>query len=462
MPRTLNLPKDQALWKLVERPTRDALTKIRLYQQALEVGTAPLDAQASVARYGYKALFANPWIATAGTLYSYKDLDGLAELVAAIQESPIIASKLGRSDPAAEDSSRQTNIHAHEVAMIPLVLADRYTARNRKAIDNDTLARLYLDQEAYLLGTDLRADIIVPILGAQLAKGYRFKEFSVTKATPETRSIFVKAQDISPMDAPDLGRFDYAMLIRNTPVDVVGHGYYFGAGPHEDGYNLIAKFFEGLNIVAPRGAWYAQLAVRPRGWAGFFENTRGSTFSFLFRDYITRVINRAHGHCIDIDNKRMIAAHRYGLALGNCHPNVRVAAERLMHACERSSDADTIVDLCIGIEAILGSGFGETVHKLCMRAAAMLTQAGWKDSQSLYNAMRDTYSYRSKIVHGVPGPHKQSVLRIDKVPYDASRFALAALSSLLELTLSTEGFDPNRIDEKFIFAALDVAGAQSR
>src|ERR1035441_6853761 len=123
MPRTLNLPKDQALWKLVERPTRDALTKIRLYQQALEVGTAPLDAQTSVARYGYKALFANPWIATAGTLYSYKDLDGLAELVAAIQESPIIASKLGRSDPAAEDCSRQTNIHAHEVAMIPLVLA---------------------------------------------------------------------------------------------------------------------------------------------------------------------------------------------------------------------------------------------------------------------------------------------------------------------------------------------------
>jgi len=345
------------------------------------------------------------------------------------------------------------------IAMIPLVLADRYMMRSRRAINDETLMRLYLAQEAYLLESELYADIIVPIHGVQLTKGYRFKEFSLVESTSEMRSIFSQAQDVSPMDASQMGGFGWAMIIRNAPVDAEGHGYYFGAGPRQDGYDLIKRFFDGLNIASPVSPWYVQLAVQPRGWIGYFERQHGSTFSFLFRDHMSRLANR-HNFNWRLDPAKVSAAHKYSGTLATCHSSVKVAAHRLMLAFDRGDSGDTIVDLCIGIEAILGAGFGETVHRICMRAAAMLLRAGWTDAQSLYKAMRDTYSYRSKVVHGIPGPYKEEELRIDGEMVHAVRFATAALSSLLKLALSIDGFDPNMVDEDFIFTALNASGSQ--
>ena len=176
--------------------------------------------------------------------------------------------------------------------MIPLILADRFALRSAREISDSALKRLYIPQESYLLATELRGDIIVPVHGALLERGYRFKEFSVVKATPDMRSIFSTAQDVNPMDAPNLGEFDSAMIMRNAPIDAQGNGFYFGAGPHEEGYELIERFFDALNIVAPLSAWYIQLAVKPRGWIGYYERPHGGISSFVFRNHLPRIVNR--------------------------------------------------------------------------------------------------------------------------------------------------------------------------
>ena len=95
-----------------------------------------------------------------------------------------------------------------------------------------------------------------------------------------------------------------------------------------------------------------------------------------------------------------------------------------------------------------------------MRAAAMLVQAGWPDSRVLYRAVRDTYAYRSKVVHGVRGPYKEVELHIDGEMIHAARFATAALSSIIELALNIDSFNPEKVDEQFIFPALDSANPQ--
>jgi hypothetical protein len=457
-------PRDPNLWALVKRPTLDAITKIKLYVQSLETGSAQSDVQASVLNYGYKALFADPWSATNGTLYSATDLDGLAELLEAIESNQTILSKFHSPDDSDQpDENLSTGQGLGQlISMIPLVLADRYMMRNYRGINDDALVHLYLPQEKYLIEGELRGDIIVPIHGARTTKNYRFQGYSIVKATDEMRSIFSMAPDINPMDAADLGSFDNAMIIRDAPIDAVGCGFYFGAGPQQDGYDLIGRFFDGLNIAAPLNAWYIQLAVRPHGWIGYFQRPHGSVFSFTFRSYISRLETRQKfgRRMPNIVNSEILAGHEYGLALASCHPGVRVAAKRFMGAFDRSNDDDAIVDLCIALEAILGAGFGETVHRICLRAAAMLLRTGWTDSQDLYKAMRNTYAYRSKVVHGVPGPCKEEELFIDGTMVHAVRFATAALSALLELALSINGFDPNKVDEEFIFSSLNAAGSR--
>jgi hypothetical protein len=455
MSTTTNQPTNSDLWDLVKRPTKDAIKKIKLYQDRAKEGLARPDVLANVTRYGYKALFADPWLTEPGTLYDPVELDGLPELVASIEEIPAALSKFRSPDSSMEDPSEWSEVKHYFVAMIPLVLADRYMTRSYKEINDVTLARLYIPQESYLLGTELRADLIVPLHGSQLDRGYRFKELSIVKASPEMRSIFQTAQDANPMDGAKLGSFDGAVIIRNTPIDAQGYGFYFGAGPHQDGYDLIERFFDGLNIAAPLSSWYMQMAVKPRGWIGYFEQPHGNIFSFIFRNHMQRLVNR-HDFHHRMEDDEVRSGYQYSIALKSCHPSIKVAARRFMLAFDRdSNDDDTIVDMCVGLEAILGAGFGETVHRISMRGAAMLVQAGWKDSRGLYRAIRDIYSYRSKVVHGVRGPYKEAELQVEGGMIHATRFATAALSSLLRLALSLDGFNPEKVDDKFVFSALD-------
>jgi hypothetical protein len=455
MPAMTGRPINSDLWELVKRPAKDAIKKIKLYESRTEKSLKRPEISADVTRYGYKALFADPWRANTRTYYDAVELDGLAELVDAIKEIPATLSKFRSPSSSIDEPSEPPKVAIDIVGMIPLVLADRYATRGYKELDDVALARLYIPQESYLLGTDLRGDVIVPLLGSQLVKGYRFKEFSIIRATPQLRSIFQTAQDVNPMDTTRLGGFDGALVIRNAPIDAVGYGFYFGAGPDHDGYDLIERFFDGLNIAVPQSNWYVQLAVKPHGWIGYFEQPHGNTFCFTFRNHLQRLVNRSNFRR-EMQDDEMRAGYEYGIALKSCHPSIKVAAHRFMLAFDRGgNDDDTVVDMCIGLEAILGAGFGETVHRICVRAAAMLVQAGWGDSQVLYKAIRDVYSYRSKVVHGVRGPHKEEELHIDGEMIHATRFATATLSSLLKLTLSLDGFNPDKVDEEFVFTVLD-------
>lgn len=387
-------------------------------------------------------------------MYSYADLEGLSDLATVIAENPIASQRFSMS--VAESSPKTTrNIALHDVAMVPLVLADRYASKRSGKLDENVLAELFRVQENYILQQDLRADIVIPILNARFASGRRFEEYSIIRITSSLRDSLSGVEYVSPSDLRALQAAGYAVLIKGVPVFVEGYGSYFVAKPDEATSNLIQRFFEAMTIVAPGPVTYAQITVLPQGWLASYENKCKSAYSVLIPNYKERLWGGPN-LSYDIDRRKTTLACRYEKALITCHPSIRVATRRLVASWERGNSEDAILDLCIGLEALLGSGFGETVHGLCLRAAAMLSEVGWGPSDQVYDIIKDIYSYRSRVVHGLPGPHKKAELTLEGQMIHASRAATATLDSLIKLALTSENFDPQKVDQKYIFAALDA------
>lgn len=140
------------------------------------------------------------------------------------------------------------------------------------------------------------------------------------------------------------------------------------------------------------------------------------------------------------------------------HPSIRTAAARAYMAWLRDRHShDQIVDYCIAIEALVGEGANEIVTRISLRTAAMLATVGWLPSVQTVKAVRDMYTYRSQVVHGVPGPYKKEMISIGgEPPMHAVRFAFAVLVDILNLYFEDPDLTPGSVDERFVFAAFDA------
>lgn len=229
-------------------------------------------------------------------------------------------------------------------------------------------------------------------------------------------------------------------------------------GPSAETLQRLNDFVHALSLEVPGPVTFAELA--------YGTGVTGATT--LLRDFTSKV--DAVGRFID-HPPHSVSPATLQRALENADkfariPNLRVAADRLAGVWERTRyPGDAVVDLCIGIEALLGSGRDEIVHRISMRAAAMLSSRGWGPSGDVYKAFKDIYAYRSQVVHGTPGPYKQELLKIgDDPPVHAVRYATAALTKLLKIYLAAgDDLAPGNLDQRYIFDVLDwLARGESR
>jgi hypothetical protein len=164
---------------------------------------------------------------------------------------------------------------------------------------------------------------------------------------------------------------------------VESFGYYHHMSATEDLMDKIDRFFEALAVEAPGPTTWAQMALISRSWSAHYTGKSFNVELITPRDYAIRLdsVTRFRScSAYDLTSEQTEAILHNKDLLTRCHKSVRVATRRLVSARARTSDEDRIIDLCIGIEALLGSGFSETVHRICMRAAAMLTLIGWHSS----------------------------------------------------------------------------------
>jgi hypothetical protein len=204
------------------------------------------------------------------------------------------------------------------------------------------------------------------------------------------------------------------LTLRSVPLRVEGFGKYHFSYPGRVAMEEIEHFFEAFHIMSSTHVTWCENVIQPDNWIANLQTAtdQGSwTPRRGYENVFDNVRDWRNPASAEVSEDGLRQVLHYHDRLRTAHKGVRVAATRLSLSLTRTTDPDRIIDLCIGIEALLGSGFSETVHRLSMRSSAA------------YALIRDLYSYRSRVVHGDPGPYKKHLLEYDQHSIHASRFA---------------------------------------
>jgi Apea-like HEPN len=302
-----------------------------------------------------------------------------------------------------------------------------------------------------------RGSLIAPILGAGLPAGAGVVargNVSVVDADV-FQSVIGDWDSLSPSDGEVLAAASHCVVIAGVVVSVSEDG---SASVSDDTHKQLAMFFNALTLECPGPVTFVETAIVEEAHPG----EPASVYVALRRDFAERIDSVApFGECSQYELTRetmeRVLADAEKLTAG--HANLRVAADRLAGMWKRARHEDAIVDLCVGIEALLGTGRDEIVHRISLRSAAMLATAGWGPAATVYSAVKEIYDYRSQVVHGSAGPYKRESLIIDGQMVHASRYATAVLASLLKIFLA-EDLRTEDVDDRYVFSAFDAAAPQ--
>ena len=169
---------------------------------------------------------------------------------------------------------------------------------------------------------------------------------------------------------------------------------------------VVDRFFAAMRVVTGLDTGYAQIVLRPVGWAEDYLSTLPPLISgpvvrrypAAFDDYGWLVKDRRPITEGDLNEVKTVWA-----ALADAPAQLSLATRRLNSAMLRSDEADSMLDLCIGLESLLtGDETTELTHKLALRVAAVhaLSGGAGRAPAEVFTSVKRIYKYRSKLVHG--------------------------------------------------------------
>jgi hypothetical protein len=216
-------------------------------------------------------------------------------------------------------------------------------------------------------------------------------------------------------------------------------------------------FFAALRAVLGIETGYSQLVARPRGWGHSWE-------AFLPR--VNVVTTRAYPDHFDeygwlreppsISASQMkTVADVYRTLVESKSNSMAIAARRLNTAHLRKDKEDSILDITIALEALLGdSAKTEMTHKLAMRMAALtsIEPCSEGDPGEIFRYMKKIYEYRSAVVHGSKKSEtKRTIANKHKVEIPTVALGVKLLRhSILALARHQKYLDPEKLDNYLI------------
>lgn len=219
----------------------------------------------------------------------------------------------------------------------------------------------------------------------------------------------------------------------------------------------IDAFFQALAATTPGHSSYGHFVFRPQGWAnGYLADLPPLLPGPDIPRYPQR-LNRVTLHPqsqVTPHDAELLRAH----VAGSCDPElpsrVRLAARRLVTATRRDDKDDSIVDLCVALEALVGDrGPGETTYKVAMRTAALLADE-WKPSFTRRVVTR-AYAYRSDVVHG-RAPSKYAATELDGTPQSTLGLVEFVARQLLSRFIRDLSLTAEAADERMIQSLRDA------
>lgn len=377
---------------------------------------------------------------TTYTLY-VSDVPALQDLVDFVLSNDELVSRISATSAYVKDVEHKKEAVAHDVVRLMQSILNRAEALGDTADDN--LLDVYSELEPGLLAPELIGDLLFPIALRKLNTDTELQVSEGILIEPLTKELQL-ARATSVSGSSDVNPFlvaaaTHAIVLKNRKLDNA-------EGPlrrllrfHYDppGIAEADLVCEALSIASGLDVGYAQICVRPNGWADDTWQLALPAISNLstVSKYPRRLNERGWLEPHDpITADALEQLPATFAALKSTDRRAQLASRRLAQTSRRERADDALIDACIGIEALLGQQHSELVHRMGLRAATALSAVGWKPAIA-YEALKKVYDYRSTIVHG--GEPRKGTVAIDGKEYSARHTAVHLLRELLKAHVSS-------------------------
>jgi hypothetical protein len=273
----------------------------------------------------------------------------------------------------------------------------------------DALRQAFMQLEHGALARQLRLDVVVPLLltsiEGRLDLGNGVTIEPLAEDFQRARAHDVSSSDINAFLA---AAATHAVVLHNGSFDNPDGASLFVMQSDAETLNLdvVDRACQAIEISTGRATGYGPVYLRPHGWAtrwsGGLPPVEHATTVLRYPSSFDDAQWNRQRNDLRVPDPEALRLIYEQLLSGN--PRARLASDRLFQSSRRTETADILLDACIGIEALVGQGRDELVHRMSQRAAAALSAfADVKspaDPHIVYALLKKVYDQRSRLVHG--------------------------------------------------------------
>ena len=404
----------------------------------------------------------------------YRDLESFQDLIAYGRTNERIRSHLLR--PGVDyDAPILSNLLEFGIVDFATRIIDRslHVHGLDVEIEASDIRQFYLELEAPYYEDELGIEILVPIALTRFESDGRVKlaeNVSLERLDDQSHQArFPRASAWSPASDNVIAAATHALVLSQyvMPSESIWdrHRSKLGFYPVE----VVDRFFAALRLVTGIDTGYAQIVLRPVGWAEDYMATLPplipgpSVHSYPddFEQFGWLVEDR---EVVTVDQLSEVASTFQELQAA---PDpMSLATRRLNSAALRSDEVDSIIDLCIGLEALLtDETHTEMTHKLALRVAALskLLESRYAPDD-VFRAVKRIYNYRSKLVHGKADAADHRTISFLEPPRNQAPEVAAYLLGRVITTLlrSPQYLSPEKIDIDLITGEMSPEAGEGR
>jgi hypothetical protein len=319
---------------------------------------------------------------------------------------------------------------------------------------DDELRSIYLQIEQARFAKALTGDIIVPLVAVSFYAHQPVQideNIWIERMTEDEHRVrampWIRQENISPYVA---AAATHAVVLREVRFPNRVHSLSSSRElPPELSVDIAQTVAEAVYIVSERATGYAQILVRPDGWANSWMHDLPSLWSaWSGRAYPEGLDDRRWAREMNpINASKTDEIVRIARALRTAPKNVKIAARRCRRTTFRDDVEDIVLDTAIGIEALVGKEPDALTHRMAQRAAIAL--ADEIPPENTYSLLKQFYSIRSKIAHGETP--KRWTVKFGDQEWNAASTGMFFLRMLLRSQLlATDGWDATTLDERML------------
>lgn len=330
------------------------------------------------------------------------------------------------------------------------------------AENDEQLRQIYSELEKARFSPELEGDVVVPLVAVSFAVQEPLQIDDdvwiepLNEADHRSRALeWLRSDGVDPYVA---AAATHAVVRRNVLFTNNVHRYSDRTLVRKElSIGVVESVAEAVDVVSELNTGYAQVLVRPHGWVSSWTEDLPPLWSaWTGRAYPEVLNDRTWDKTFEpmtADDAAKVA--RIARSLRSAPNNIRIATRRCRRVGFRDDAEDRLLDVAIGLEALLGKESDALTHRLAQRAAVALSDL--LPPENTYSLVKQFYGVRSRIAHGAKSG--RMTCKLGNNEWEAYSVGLYILRELLKSNLlSDEPWDPESLDAQMLAA---LGGSES-